>query len=108
MTTSGEPSKASPAKRPAEPFEPPGATSLATLTDEREAGDTATRYDCCCWVQISVELAYLFIVLGLSFAGLFLLSLYAVQRPTAGIIFSILGPYPASVNLVAYAGTVSV
>jgi D-serine dehydratase len=95
------PSKMQPASRP-EPFTPPELTSLASLTDGRPAGAYESAYPLGVWTQIAVELIYLVSAEIISLTLLLMLAIYASRMQKTGFFFDLLGPYPASANLVAY------
>jgi len=76
---------------------------LTSLTDGRAPGDYKTIYPLSVWVQILVEFIYLVIVQFACFAALVLLALYVVRAQKSGLVFDLIGSYPASARLVAYA-----
>jgi hypothetical protein len=110
MTTPSEQSSISPLRGnvPEQPerFGPPDVTNLASLTDGRAIGQYQSAYSFGAWVQIVGELAYLLIVLGLSFAGLVLLAKYVVLRETSGPVFALIGSPTESTPLVVYAAVI--
>jgi len=107
METSGEQSNASGTtplgKTSTEKFGPPETTSLASLTDGRAPGEFASVYPVSVWIQIVLELIYLLVIELACFAGLVLLALYSIRQQNSGIVFQLLGPYPGSAPLVAWA-----
>jgi hypothetical protein len=94
MKTPSEPSSISPLRgnveRP-EQFGPPDVTSLASLTDGRAVAQYQSAYSVGAWVQIIVELTYLLVVLGTSFAVLVVLAKYVVLKETSGWVFALIG-----------------
>jgi hypothetical protein len=85
-----------------ETFTPPEPTSLASLTDGRPPGYYKSVYPLNCWVHIAAEFIYLIAVELICVGILFGLAIYAVRMQESGFFFDLLGPYPASVPVVAY------
>jgi len=90
-------------EEPHEPFEPPGQTDLASLTDGRIPGDFKSTYPAVAWVQIILELLYLLAVLALSAFALVLIGDYSLNARSSGAVFDLVGEPQRGTPLVTWA-----
>ena len=86
-----------------EEFSPPSFTSLASLVDGRSAGDFESRYSKSAWLQISLELVYLLLVLFGTIILLIWMARAVVLNLHDGFYLAVFGSSPANIQLVVWA-----
>jgi hypothetical protein len=84
-------------------FGPPEGADLASLTDGRKPGDFLSRYSCTAWVQIVIELVYLFVVLVGSIWCLILIAGVVVLGSPRTFFPEILGTPPDNLPMLVWA-----
>lgn len=85
------------------PFGPPEITTLAELTDGRARGDYQSVYSRSAWVQICLELTYLFAIIVLSVIGLICIAITVVLGQDHSLLPEWLGKAPANKPILVWA-----